>query len=139
MTVSSVFGCNDPVVLASALLHDTIEDTTTDFEDILDRFGAQIAENVAALTKNMALPEELREETYDAQLLKANWQVKLIKLADVYDNLHDIAEFPEARREKAKSEAIDKCERAIAIARSKPATPLVAQAAKIVESFMRGV
>jgi len=120
-------------------LHDTIEDTTTDFEDILDRFGEQVAVNVAALTKNMALREEEREATYDAQLLKSNWQVKLIKLADVYDNLHDIAEFPEARREKAKGEAIDKCQRAIAIARAKPTSDLVKQAAKIVESFMQSV
>src|SRR5512140_2955815 len=35
-----------------ALLHDTIEDTSTTFEEISGKFGLDVAEGVLALTKN---------------------------------------------------------------------------------------
>jgi (p)ppGpp synthase/HD superfamily hydrolase len=71
------------------VLHDTIEDTTTDFEDIVERFGPDIAGWVADLTKDMRLPEAEREAVYRRRLAAAGWQVAVCKLADVYDNLGD--------------------------------------------------
>ncbi len=44
MTVRHVFGCDDEVTLAIALLHDTIEDTTVDYDDLLEAFGPEVAE-----------------------------------------------------------------------------------------------
>ena len=117
LTVSQVFGHADQVTLSIAILHDTIEDTTTDFDDIADAFGQEVARGVALLTKNMALPEDERERTYDAALEGAPWQVKLIKLADVYDNLCDVETNPSEKVAKRKADAIDKAERAIALAR----------------------
>src|SRR4051812_8681662 len=55
MTVRHVFGCEDERVIAAALLHDTIEDTTTDYDELEERFGRDIADMVSALTKNMAM------------------------------------------------------------------------------------
>jgi (p)ppGpp synthase/HD superfamily hydrolase len=89
LTVRHVFDCDDPVCLAAALLHDTIEDTPTDYDEILDRFGREVADCVAALTKNTALPEAQREADYDARLAAADWRARLVKLADQYDNLCD--------------------------------------------------
>jgi guanosine-3',5'-bis(diphosphate) 3'-pyrophosphohydrolase len=43
-----------------ALLHDTIKDTETTHEELLDTFGRTIAEGVQALTKNKGLPKEQR-------------------------------------------------------------------------------
>jgi len=115
-TVSQVFGCTDDAVLCMALLHDTIEDTTTDYDDIESRFGEDIAKGVAALTKNMALPEEEREAEYDARIAKADWRVRLVKLADTYDNLCDVVtQSPDRVKEKRK-DAIKKCKRAIDLA-----------------------
>src|SRR5262245_58512747 len=57
LIVRHVFGIDDPEYLTAALLHDTIEDTTTDFDDIQERFGPRVAGSVAALTKDMRLPE----------------------------------------------------------------------------------
>lgn len=88
-TVRDVFGCEDAVAIAAAFLHDTIEDTTTDYDDLFERFGAEVAGCVAALTKNPTLPEHVREPAYDAGLAAATWQARLVKLADVYDNFHD--------------------------------------------------
>lgn len=89
MTVAVVFGCVDEAALTAALLHDTIEDTTTDFDDIAKEFGTAVAEIVGALTKNMAMPEASREVEYDGRLAKADWRARLIKLADQYDNVCD--------------------------------------------------
>lgn len=117
LTVSQVFGHADQTTLAIALLHDTIEDTTTDYDDISRFFGKEVAKGVALLTKNMALPEEERETTYDAALAKAPWQVKLIKLADVYDNLCDVETNPSEKVASSKGSAIDKARRAIELAK----------------------
>jgi guanosine-3',5'-bis(diphosphate) 3'-pyrophosphohydrolase len=84
-----VFGVDDPAVLTAAVLHDTVEDTTTDYDDLLKRFGAEVAGWVALLSKDKRLPEGPREEAYRGGLKAAPWQVKVCKLADVYDNLLD--------------------------------------------------
>ena len=70
-----------------ALLHDTIEDTTTTLEELDTHFGNAVAEGVMALTKNEGLPEE--QQTLDSltrikQLKKEVWAVKL---ADRITNL----------------------------------------------------
>lgn len=90
MIVRDLFGCDDPVCLAAALLHDVIEDTGADYDELEEQFGREVAECVAALTKNMALPERDREAEYDARLAAADWRARLVKLADQYDNLCDV-------------------------------------------------
>lgn len=98
MIVRQLFGFDDPRMLVTAILHDTIEDTTTDFDDIEEHFGREIADWVGCLTKNKALPETEREEDYIRRLIAAPWQVHACKLADVYDNLADNANLPQDRR-----------------------------------------
>lgn len=100
LVVRHIFGFDDPKMLAAALLHDTIEDTSTDCDDIIERFGPDVARWVAALTKDMRLPNDEREEAYCRVLASADWQVKVCKLADIYDNLGDCRHFPADRRRK---------------------------------------
>lgn len=114
MTVSETFGCHDEEVLAAALLHDLIEDTTTDYEDILDRFGQSVADMVAALTKDMSLPESRREAAYDRRIARADWRVRLVKLADAYDNLVDSVNDPRGTQDLPRR--VDVCHRAIRLA-----------------------
>lgn len=112
MTLSLIFGCSDPTALAAAYLHDTIEDSTTDYDDIEEKFGAATAEIVAALTKNMILPERLREKEYDERLGKADWRARLVKLGDVYDNYTDSL----TRGTKPAAKTATKVRRALALA-----------------------
>jgi guanosine-3',5'-bis(diphosphate) 3'-pyrophosphohydrolase len=99
MTIRDVFGCEDEAAICAGFLHDTIEDTTTDYDDLEGRFGATIADIVAAMTKNMMLPEKERERDYDARLAAGDWRARLVKLADVYDNWCDSQELsPESRK-----------------------------------------
>lgn len=89
-----VFGLDDPRALKAAALHDTLEDTTTDFDDLAEHFGPDVAEWVALLCKDKRLPEPQREQAYVEQLLRAPWQVKLCKLADLFDNCLDARQLP---------------------------------------------
>ena len=62
-----------------------------------ERFGAEVASWVAALSKDSRLQEAERESAYEAQIARASWQVKVCKLADMFDNLQDL---PTARPEQ---------------------------------------
>jgi guanosine-3',5'-bis(diphosphate) 3'-pyrophosphohydrolase len=101
LIVRQVFGFDDPEILAAAALHDTIEDTTTDYDDILEHFGSNVANWVRAMTKDKRLEEIDREKAYIEQLLQADWQVHIIKLADILDNSIDSKHMDAARKEKA--------------------------------------
>ena len=107
LIVRHVFGIDDPKVLTAALLHDTIEDTPTDYDDVADRYGPEVAEWVAALTKDMRLPEDAREAEYRRALAGADWPVFVCKLADVYDNLSDSASLSVKGREKGIARATE--------------------------------
>jgi guanosine-3',5'-bis(diphosphate) 3'-pyrophosphohydrolase len=105
LVVRHVFGIDDPSVLTAAVLHDTIEDTTTDCDDIVEKFGADVAGWVAALTKDKRLEDDERERAYEETLRSAPWQVKACKLADVYDNLLDAENLPRDRQVRTRSRA----------------------------------
>ncbi len=124
--VRHVFGVDDPAALCAALLHDTIEDTTVDYDELLAEFGEKIADAVAALTKDMRLREDIREPAYDRQLKKAAWQARLVKLADVYDN------FCDAQHLKTRKSIRKKAARAIHCA---GAEKRLAKAVKIVRKL----
>lgn len=115
MNVMVVFGCEDSVAIQSAILHDTIEDTTTDYEDIESRFGSEVAACVSCLTKNMALPECTREKEYTSRLNVGPWQCRLVKLADCYDNLCDLPDLPEHQQARKKRDALDRSQHALDI------------------------
>ena len=110
LVLSRVFGCQDPVILAAAMLHDAIEDTTADYDEIAQATSVEVAALVAVLTKDMRMPDEQRELAYDQQLAAGPWQARLIKLADVYDNLCDSV------HSGAEVEIRDKVERALKLA-----------------------
>lgn len=137
MTVRHVFGCEDETALAIALLHDTIEDTTTDYDDLLANFGPEVADGVAALTKNKTLPEFVREEDYDRRLAQADWRVKVVKLADAYDNYCDQFDSPSQTPEQRRREAARKCRRAIRLASPHAEhSPEIARAIAAVEELV---
>ncbi len=127
MTVRDVFACDDPTALAAALLHDVIEDTGADYDDLAEQFSPVVADVVAALTKNMALPEHQREIEYDRRLAQAPWQARLIKLADCYDNYSDRISILKAKS-GATDRIIEKCRRAMGLVL--PADPAPVQRAK---------
>ena len=102
LILAHVFGCEDEEVLAAALLHDTIEDTATDYDEVAELFGERVAEYVVILTKNVMLPKQAREEEYAARLAAAPEAVMIAKMADLYDNLSDRVHSPKLRKTAAR-------------------------------------
>ena len=95
-----LFGVTDPKILAAAVLHDTIEDTTIDYDDLKEQFGEEVATWVAALTKDTRLPEDERERVYGEALISGGNPVIFCKLADMYDNLKDSSNLSPAAQHK---------------------------------------
>lgn len=101
MTIAAAhFGIDDAEVLAAAALHDTIEDCDCDYDELAEEFGERVARIVATLSKDKRLVEDERERVYFAALAAAPIEVKLCKLADLFDNLLDsrVTLSPAARR-----------------------------------------
>jgi guanosine-3',5'-bis(diphosphate) 3'-pyrophosphohydrolase len=71
-----------------ALLHDTIEDTETDFSELKEVFGEKVALGVLALTKNKLLPTK-SEQMIDSlkRIKKLDTEVWAVKIADRITNL----------------------------------------------------
>lgn len=70
-----------------ALLHDTIEDTSTKIEELENKFGADIAQAVSALTKNNDLPKNEQMQDSLKRIKKLQPEVWAVKLADRITNL----------------------------------------------------
>ena len=104
LILAHVFGCEDEEVLTAALLHDTVEDTATDYDEVAEWFGPRVAEYVVLLTKNVMLPKKEREEDYFARLADAPEAVMIAKMADLYDNLSDRIHSPKLRKTAATAE-----------------------------------
>ncbi|HEX3148812.1 MAG TPA: HD domain-containing protein [Gemmataceae bacterium] len=100
LIVRHMFGIDDAEFLAAALLHDTLEDTTTDFDDLAERFGTNVAGHVADLSKDTRLPDDKREAAYMATLAAAGPAVKIAKLADIFDNLIDSRHLSATARDR---------------------------------------
>ena len=110
LVVRHVFGLDDDRALLAALLHDTIEDTRTDYDDLLQLLGGvghPVADWVAALSKDKRREEPEREEDYLATLAAAPWQVKVCKLADIFDNLLDSRQLSDAQLQRSLGRAHD--------------------------------
>lgn len=84
-----LFKVTDLDVLTAALLHDVIEDTNTDHDEIAEIFGVRVAKYVILLTKNKMLSKKMREKDYERRLRRAPEAIQIAKLADVFDNLSD--------------------------------------------------
>ena len=106
LIVRHIFGIEDPHTLMAAVLHDTLEDTTTDWDD-LHGFGEDVGNFVATLTKDKRRPEPKREEIYKAALSKSPPQVQICKLADVFDNLMDSTHLRPDHKAKSLQRARD--------------------------------
>jgi len=85
---------SDDSMLAAALLHDTIEDTSVTEADVKKEFGDRIAQLVVELT-DISKPEDGNRATRKAmdrdKLAKVSDDAQTIKLADLISNGKDIA------------------------------------------------
>lgn len=101
-----LFGVDDEDTITASLLHDTLEDTATDYDEIAHIFGEQVAHYVVLLTKNPLLAKSERELDYKTRLSTAPEPVIIAKMADLYDNLSDRINSHKLRRTAATAERL---------------------------------
>ena len=87
-------GVTDAVTLAGALLHDTVEDTETSFEEIEAEFGPAVRQVVAEVTDDKGLSRAERKRLQVERTPVASDRAKLIKLGDKISNLVDLVHAP---------------------------------------------
>jgi len=103
----------DDATIATALLHDVVEDTETTLEEIERLFGSQVAELVEGLTKIRRLDLISREAAQAENLRKfllavsRDVRVLLVKLADRLHNMRTLGFMREDKRRRIAEETMD--------------------------------
>jgi GTP pyrophosphokinase len=103
----------DAQALMAALLHDAIEDCGVTKPDLIERFGAPVAELVDGLTKLEKLEfntrEENQAESFRKMLLAMARDVRviLIKLADRTHNMRTLGDVPRDKWARISGETLD--------------------------------
>jgi guanosine-3',5'-bis(diphosphate) 3'-pyrophosphohydrolase len=86
-------GADETTVIAG-VLHDTVEDTKTTFEELEQEFGQNIAGLVREVTDDKSLPKLERKRLQIEHAAHASDGAKMIKLADKSANLRALLESP---------------------------------------------
>jgi guanosine-3',5'-bis(diphosphate) 3'-pyrophosphohydrolase len=90
-TVGDVY---DVTTIVGALLHDTIEDTNTTPEEILNNFGKDVLALVLEVSDDKSLPKKERKIKQIKKASFLSFRAKQLKLADKICNISDIANSP---------------------------------------------
>ena len=104
-----------PATIASALLHDVVEDTDTTIEDIRERFGEEVEKIVDALTKIQRMKlSHMTAEDFEAEDhrkiflgMAKDVRVIIVKLADRLHNLRTLDSLSPERQVALSRETID--------------------------------
>ncbi len=103
----------DAETLATAILHDVVEDTSVTVDDLERDFGTPIAKLVSGVTKldkiSMYSAEQIQAENIRKMLvaMAEDIRVVLIKLADRLHNMRTVDALPEPRRLRMARETMD--------------------------------
>jgi len=92
--ISEIGNVEDPEVLAAALLHDTIEDTETTVDELIDNFGERVCSLVQEVTDDKTLPKLERKQRQIDHAKEISGDAAIIKLGDKIANVTDITNTP---------------------------------------------
>lgn len=87
-------GIRSSNVIISALLHDTVEDTKTSFEEIEAQFGTRVRMTIAELTDDPALSYQQQMQNHIDHAPQMSLNAQLVKLADRLHNLSCLLDNP---------------------------------------------
>lgn len=83
-------------ILLAAVLHDTVEDTSTTFEELEWLFGAEVAALVREVTDDKSLPKADRKRLQIEHAPESSSLAKQLKIADKICNVRDVTVRPPA-------------------------------------------
>lgn len=87
---------NDPILILGGLLHDTIEDTDTTYDELVAEFGTEIADLVQEVTDDTTLPRNDRKSLQIANAPHKSTRAKMLKIADKISNINSLTKSPPA-------------------------------------------
>lgn len=95
------YSSNREILLAAALLHDTLEDTDTSYKELREKFGEVVASLVVELTTAKYSCQYIGKAQYLAEKMQMMTNYALtIKLADRLDNVSDLANTSEQKKQR---------------------------------------
>ena len=103
----------DRATIAAALLHDVVEDTVITSEEVVERFGTEIAQLVDGVTKLTRIPYQSKEDAQVENLRKMflamakDIRVIIIKLADRLHTMRTLQSLPPAKQQTIARETIE--------------------------------
>lgn len=94
------------LAIKCALLHDTLEDTDLNINDLEKEFGKQVSDGVSALTKNVNLDKEIQMKDSLERIKLQPKEIWAVKLADRICNLYAPPYYwDKTKKEKYRDEA----------------------------------
>ena len=113
--IARVGRVSDLATLQAAVLHDTVEDTETTFEELEEKFGVEVASLVREVTDDKSLRKEQRKQLQIERAPRLSPEAKAIKIADKISNILDITYSPpEGWSKERRVEYLDWSERVVA-------------------------
>ena len=103
----------DSSTIAAALMHDVIEDTNAELDEVREEFGDEVALLVEGVTKlskiNFASREQAQAENYRKMIMAMAQDVRvvLIKLADRLHNMRTIEALPKQKQTAKARETLE--------------------------------
>lgn len=99
---------NKEIIVVAAILHDTLEDTDTSFNELVDLFGVMVAYLVLEVTTNEEMKKRLGKTVYlELEMSSMSSYALVIKLCDRLDNIRDLENASPAFRVKYVKETLD--------------------------------
>ena len=80
------YGVSDEVTLVAAVLHDTIEDTSATYEEIMEFFGKEVADVVLEVSDDKSLLKLTRKKFQLSEISKKSFAARMIKIGDKLSN-----------------------------------------------------
>ncbi len=94
LVLSQIGQIRDVSILASALLHDTLEDTKTTGEELEEHFGSRVRATVAEVTDDQRLSGPERKQVQIEKAKHLSYDAAVVKLGDKICNVVDIVKAP---------------------------------------------
>lgn len=92
--IANVGRIEDIDILMAGLLHDTVEDTDTKADELIELFGHAACGYVLEVTDDKSLPKARRKELQVEHAPHMSRGAKIVKLADKISNCRDVLENP---------------------------------------------
>lgn len=87
-------GVTDPEIIAAALLHDTLEDTETTPDELIEIFGEKVCSMVMELTDDKDLDKQVRKQLQIEHAPSLSEGAALVKICDKIANVTDVTHSP---------------------------------------------